>query len=67
MPPETEMIPSDYHCPFCLASAMVVARRVRVVHVEHCPMRIHLAKRGIVPQRYQRVRKDTLERLSHAQ
>ena len=67
MPSETEMVPSDYRCPFCLAGAMVVRRRVRVIHVEHCPMRTYLAGRGIVPQRYQRIRKDRLERLSHAQ
>lgn len=40
---------------------MVVNKRVRVIHVEHCPMRLYLASRGIVPQRYQRVK---IERLA---
>jgi len=61
--PYPEMVPSDYHCPFCLATALVVNKRVRVIHVEHCPMRRYLAWRGIVPQRYQRLR---IERLQNA-
>jgi len=60
MPDIDVMEPSDYSCPFCRAVAMVVNKRVRVVHVKNCPLRIYLAKRGIVPQRHLSLRKERL-------
>jgi len=60
-----EMVPSDYHCPFCTGMAMVVNRRVRVIHLEECFLRKYLVKRGLLPRRYQQIQKRRLEGLQN--